>query len=67
VEEFSISGVGTFCLNCKRVSKLATERDYENGNCMEPAHNRVQWRNFAVVVLNLWVLLPDSQLVGYVG
>jgi hypothetical protein len=36
----------------------------EDGRWMELARYRIQWRAFLLAVLNLWVLLPESQLIS---
>jgi hypothetical protein len=36
----------------------------EDGRWMEQAQDCVQWWAMELVVLNLWVLLPESQLIS---
>jgi hypothetical protein len=36
-----------------------TDMGCEDGNWMELAQDRVQWRALVLAVLNLWVLLPQ--------
>ena len=36
----------------------------EDGRWIELAQDRVQWWAFVLAVLNLCVLLPESQLIG---
>jgi uncharacterized integral membrane protein len=40
------------------------ETGCEDGRWMELAQNRVQWRALVLAVLNLRVLLPESQLIS---
>jgi hypothetical protein len=40
------------------------EISYEDGRWMELAQDRVQWRALVLAVLNLRVLLPESQLIS---
>ena len=41
-----------------------TEIDCQDGRWIELAQDRGQWRAFVLAVLNLCVLLPESQLIG---